>query len=244
MEVYVDDMQSGKFLGHMFIEQGIEANPSKIREIQEMKPPINFNKVHKLVGQIAALSMSISRLVDRNLPLFKALTKDKDLTWEVEYQQAFQNCKLTWSSCPYSLNLHQPRMAMKAQAIVESMSEATPTKEDEEKWLLYVDGSSTYFGNGATVVLTSLEGNELETIPKSTTREIPFNLVYNSEVLIPAEVELETFTIKHYEQKKGEKKRILDGDIVTSKFETSTKAGPNWDNPYTSHISLSLERSS
>ncbi|KAL0423132.1 UNVERIFIED_CONTAM: hypothetical protein Sradi_0848000 [Sesamum radiatum] len=38
------------------------------------------------------------------------------------------------------------------------------------------------------------------TIPKSTTREIPFNLVYNSEVLILAEVELETFTIKHYEQ--------------------------------------------
>ncbi|KAK4411712.1 hypothetical protein Sango_0244200 [Sesamum angolense] len=59
-------------------------------------------------------------------------------------------------------HVSKPRTAMKAQAIVEFMSEATPIEKDEGKWLLHVDGSSTYSGSRATVILTSLEGNELE----------------------------------------------------------------------------------
>ncbi|KAK4397207.1 hypothetical protein Sango_1557300 [Sesamum angolense] len=53
---------------------------------------------------------------------------------------------------------YQLRMAIKSQAHVEFMSEATPTKEDEMKWLLHVDGSSTYSSSGVVIVLTNLEG--------------------------------------------------------------------------------------
>ncbi|KAL0340229.1 UNVERIFIED_CONTAM: hypothetical protein Sradi_4539700 [Sesamum radiatum] len=36
--------------------------------------------------------------------------------------------------------------------------------------------------------------------PRFTTGETPFNLVYGSEAVIPAEAEMETFRIHHYEQ--------------------------------------------
>ncbi|KAL0416154.1 UNVERIFIED_CONTAM: hypothetical protein Slati_3447300 [Sesamum latifolium] len=39
---------------------------------------------------------------------------------------------------------------------------------------------------------------------RSTTGETPFNLVYRSEAVIPAEAELETFRIHHYEQESND----------------------------------------
>ncbi|KAL0420642.1 UNVERIFIED_CONTAM: hypothetical protein Slati_3087100 [Sesamum latifolium] len=56
----------------------------------------------------------------------------------------------------------QPRLAIKAQALVEFVSEAMLMEEDEENWLLHADGSSTLAGSGAGVELTSSEGDELE----------------------------------------------------------------------------------
>ncbi|KAL0313182.1 UNVERIFIED_CONTAM: hypothetical protein Sradi_5717500 [Sesamum radiatum] len=53
-------------------------------------------------------------------------------------------------------------MATEVQPLVEFMSEATPAEENEGKWLLHLDGSSTYAGNGARLVLTSLEEDKLE----------------------------------------------------------------------------------
>ncbi|KAL0434488.1 UNVERIFIED_CONTAM: hypothetical protein Slati_2783100 [Sesamum latifolium] len=57
---------------------------------------------------------------------------------------------------------YQPRTAIKAQALVEFVNETTPAKEDEGKWILHVDGSSTLAGSGAGIVLTISEGDELE----------------------------------------------------------------------------------
>ncbi|KAL0446367.1 UNVERIFIED_CONTAM: hypothetical protein Slati_1764600 [Sesamum latifolium] len=42
------------------------------------------------------------------------------------------------------------------------MVEATPVEEEEGKWLLHVDGPSTYSSSGARVMLTSRERDELE----------------------------------------------------------------------------------
>ncbi|KAL0457984.1 UNVERIFIED_CONTAM: hypothetical protein Slati_0425600 [Sesamum latifolium] len=48
-------VRSGKFLGYLVTEKGIEVNPEKIRAIQEMKPPTNLNKVQR-VGTYSLLS--------------------------------------------------------------------------------------------------------------------------------------------------------------------------------------------
>ncbi|KAL0355375.1 UNVERIFIED_CONTAM: hypothetical protein Sradi_3984400 [Sesamum radiatum] len=57
---------------------------------------------------------------------------------------------------------YKPRSAIRAQALAEFVNEATFIEGNEGNSLLHVDGSSTLPGSGAGVVLTSLEGDELE----------------------------------------------------------------------------------
>ncbi|XP_058211645.1 uncharacterized protein LOC131323822 [Rhododendron vialii] len=47
---------SGKFLGFMVSQRGIEANPEKIQAILTMSSPQNIKEVQKLTGRVAALS--------------------------------------------------------------------------------------------------------------------------------------------------------------------------------------------
>ena len=63
---------------------------------------------------------------------------------------------------------YQPRHAIKAQALTDSIAEFTPNyndldeMEDSKKWIVYVDGSSTQHAGGIGVVLQSLEGDKLK----------------------------------------------------------------------------------
>ena len=43
-------VSSGKFLGFMVSQRGIEANPDKIQAILDMEPPKNIKKVQSLIG--------------------------------------------------------------------------------------------------------------------------------------------------------------------------------------------------
>ena len=70
---YAFGVASGKFLGFMVNQRGIEANPKKIRALLKMQLPRKPKKVQSLVGQVAALSRFISRLTDKCLPFFDAL---------------------------------------------------------------------------------------------------------------------------------------------------------------------------
>ena len=51
-------VKSGKFLGFMLNERGIEANPTKCRVIMDMKSPANVKEVQVLNGRLAALTRS------------------------------------------------------------------------------------------------------------------------------------------------------------------------------------------
>ncbi|XP_050276061.1 uncharacterized protein LOC126718038 [Quercus robur] len=82
---------SGKFLGFMVSHRGIEANPEKIKAIQEMKPPQNIKEVQSLTGRVAALNRFVSKATDKCLPFFKVLKKAFE--WTDECQRAFQDLK-------------------------------------------------------------------------------------------------------------------------------------------------------
>ena len=56
---------SGKLLGFIVSNRGIEANPTKIQVIERMAPPRNVKDVIKLTGCMAALSRFISRLGEK-----------------------------------------------------------------------------------------------------------------------------------------------------------------------------------
>ena len=80
-------VSSGKFLGFMVSQRGIEANPDKIQAILDMEPPKNIKEVQSLTGRIAALNMFVSKATDKCLPFFKILRKAFD--WTDQCQKAF-----------------------------------------------------------------------------------------------------------------------------------------------------------
>ncbi|KAL0378897.1 UNVERIFIED_CONTAM: hypothetical protein Sradi_3195200 [Sesamum radiatum] len=61
----------------------------------------------------------------------------------------------------YNISYH-PRSTIKVQVLPEFVQVATFIEGSKSRWLLHVDGSSTLAGSGAGMVLTSLEGDELE----------------------------------------------------------------------------------
>ena len=64
---------SGKFLGFMVSQKGIEANPEKVQAIINMASPRTVKEVQKLTGRIVALNRFVSRATDKCLPFFKTL---------------------------------------------------------------------------------------------------------------------------------------------------------------------------
>jgi hypothetical protein len=59
-----------------------------------MRIPENIKDVQKLTGRLAALNRFISKLAERNLPIFQALKGSKrDFVWGPSLQHAFEEIK-------------------------------------------------------------------------------------------------------------------------------------------------------
>jgi hypothetical protein len=72
---YIFGVPSGKLLGFIVSNWGIEANPMKIMAITDMEAPAIIKDVQKLTGCMAALNRFISRIGERGLPFFKLLKR-------------------------------------------------------------------------------------------------------------------------------------------------------------------------
>ena len=86
-------VSSGKFLGYLVTQRGIEANPDQIRALREMPSPRNKREVQKLTGRIAALNRFISRSTDKCLPFYQLLKSNKESKWNDECEKAFRELK-------------------------------------------------------------------------------------------------------------------------------------------------------
>ena len=64
---------TGKFLGFIVSQRGIEVNPEKIRAIMELEPPRMVKEVQSLNGKIAALNRFVSKAMNKCLPFFRTL---------------------------------------------------------------------------------------------------------------------------------------------------------------------------
>ena len=91
-------VSSGKFLGFMVSQSGIEANPDKIQAILDMEPPKNIKEVQSLTGRVTALNKFVSKVTDKCLPFFKILRKAFD--WTDQCQKAFQDLKVYLTTTP------------------------------------------------------------------------------------------------------------------------------------------------
>ena len=84
---------SGKFLGYLVSSRGIEANPDKVRAIQEISPHRSIREMQMLTRRLATLNRFLSLSASKALPFFKVLKKADSFSWTEECQQAFEQLK-------------------------------------------------------------------------------------------------------------------------------------------------------
>ncbi|XP_073017934.1 uncharacterized protein [Primulina eburnea] len=93
-------VKSGKFLGFMVTDRGIEVNPEKVKSVLCMPSPQSVKEVQKLTGRIASLSRFISRSAHRSYPFFQILRKAQQFGWNDKCEQAFQDLKAHLAELP------------------------------------------------------------------------------------------------------------------------------------------------
>ena len=84
-------VSSGKFLGFMVSQWGIEANLEKVKAILEMTSRRNVKEVQRLTRRVALLNRFVSRATNKFPPFFKTL--EQAFTWTNECKVAFQELK-------------------------------------------------------------------------------------------------------------------------------------------------------
>ena len=80
-EKCVFGVPSGKLLGFLVSHRGIEANPEKVKAVEDMSPPQTLREMQKLTGRVTALGHFISKLGERAMPFFKLMKKKGPFKW-------------------------------------------------------------------------------------------------------------------------------------------------------------------
>ncbi|XP_074348390.1 uncharacterized protein LOC141687099 [Apium graveolens] len=102
---YVFEVESGKFLGFIANNRGIEANPAKIRALLEMRSPRRVKDVQSLTGRVAALNHFVSKSFDKCQEFFNTIKGvGRNFEWTEKCEEAFQNIKKHLSSPPILSN--------------------------------------------------------------------------------------------------------------------------------------------
>ncbi|KAI5351644.1 hypothetical protein L3X38_004535 [Prunus dulcis] len=160
-------VSSGRFLGYLVTQRGIEAHPNQITAILNMKSPATTKEIQSLTGEDLYIYLAVS-----DSAVSSALIRE---------ELGAQHPAIELSQ--YDL-LYRPKTAIKAQALADFVVEFTPTAEEEkmvtkskekaddtsptdsnlpnDMWQLHVDGASNHKGAGAGVVIITLDGTLLE----------------------------------------------------------------------------------
>jgi hypothetical protein len=86
-------VKSGKLLGFIVSQRGIEVDPDKVKAIQEMPAPRTEKQVRGFLGRLNYISRFISQMTATCGPIFKLLRKDQGVVWTEDCQKAFDSIK-------------------------------------------------------------------------------------------------------------------------------------------------------
>ena len=100
-------VSSGRILGYLVTQRGVEVHPNQIKAILNMKSPATTKEIQSLTGRVAALNRFLSRSTNKCRPFFKALKKGHKDKWDDECEVAFQNLK-TYLTSPLLLSKPMP----------------------------------------------------------------------------------------------------------------------------------------
>ena len=84
---------SGKLLGHIVSERGIEVDPEKTKAILDMPAPRTEKEIRGFLGRLQYISRFIARLTDICEPIFLLLRKNQPTVWNDDCQCAFEKIK-------------------------------------------------------------------------------------------------------------------------------------------------------
>ncbi|XP_017973143.1 PREDICTED: uncharacterized protein LOC108661378 [Theobroma cacao] len=91
---------SGKLLGFVVNERGIEVDPDKVQAIRDLPPPKTQKEVRGFLGRLNYIARFISQLTLKCDPIFKLLHKHNPGAWNKECQVAFDKVKVYLLSLP------------------------------------------------------------------------------------------------------------------------------------------------
>ena len=93
---------SGKLLGHIVSERGIEVDPKKIKAILDMPALRTKREIRGLLGRLQYISCFITKLTDICEPIFRLLRNNQPTVWNDDFQRAFENIKVSPFSSSFS----------------------------------------------------------------------------------------------------------------------------------------------
>jgi hypothetical protein len=101
---------SEKLLGFLVSHHGIEANPDKVKTIEEMRSPRNLKEIQCLAGCMAALGCFIARSGEKALPFFKHMKRIGKFEWTPKADKPFAELKRYLTSPPIMVApmFHEP----------------------------------------------------------------------------------------------------------------------------------------
>ena len=119
-----------KFLGYMFSQRGIEADPDQISATLNRKSPACMKEIQMLNGHLATLNRFVSRSIDKCF--FQVFKKNGvDFRWNMEFETAFQGLKRYMTSPPLLSKLFLGEMLYLHLAVSESAMNGALVRDDE-----------------------------------------------------------------------------------------------------------------
>ncbi|XP_050914774.1 uncharacterized protein LOC127129671 [Lathyrus oleraceus] len=86
-------VRSGKLLGFIVSQRGLEVDPDKVKDIQEIPSPRTEKEVRGFLGRLNYIARFISHLTTTFEPIFKLLRKNQAIKWNEDCQKAFDKIK-------------------------------------------------------------------------------------------------------------------------------------------------------
>ena len=108
-----------KFLGHVITQQGISADPDKIKAMTEMKVPKTVTDLRRFLGVVNHLHKFSPNLATLAQPLQELLCKNRQWKWEASQESAFTAVKQELAT-PTVLRLYDPNAETKISADASS----------------------------------------------------------------------------------------------------------------------------
>ena len=124
---------TGKLLGFLVSNRGIEVDPSKIKAILEMLPPRSEKEIKGFLGRLQYISRFVTKNTSTCEPIFKILKKNEPHTWNDEHQRAFELIKEYLLHPPILVLPQHGKLVLLYLSIIRDKVRSILAQEDDDK---------------------------------------------------------------------------------------------------------------